>query len=112
MLQFITMNVQVRRTSKQWKRRPEGTRNISLLLNATARLRPLPDSAAYARLRAPALSSQAIYILANGCPYPAPLTAFYLVYIISLFALFMNFYLKRWTSSSSGRRAAQKAKEL
>ena len=47
------------------------------------------------------MNAQAIYILVNGCPYPGPLTAFYLAYIISLFALFMNFYLARWTKPSS-----------
>ena len=51
------------------------------------------------------MNGQAIYILAMGCPYPNQLTAFYLGYIISLFALFMNFYMKRW--AKGGKKAAK-----
>lgn len=54
------------------------------------------------------MNAQAIYILWKPCPYPNQLTAFYLVYIISLFALFMNFYLKRWTGGGSKKAAAAK----
>ena len=53
------------------------------------------------------MNAQAIYILAVRCPYPNQLTAFYLVYIISLFALFMQFYLQRWTpKAAEGKKKA------
>eukprot|EP00035_Acanthoeca_spectabilis_P035650 m.35737 g.35737 ORF g.35737 m.35737 type:complete len:287 (+) comp7471_c0_seq1:56-916(+) len=37
------------------------------------------------------MNAQALYIRYNNCPYPAPLTWFYLFYIISLFILFNQF---------------------
>lgn len=53
------------------------------------------------------MNAQAIYILWNGCPYPAPLTAFYLAYIVSLFALFASFYVQRWSGGAKGGKAAK-----
>lgn len=47
------------------------------------------------------MNVQAIYILTQGCAYPHPLTAFYLVYIISLFLLFNSFRMKRWGGKKS-----------
>jgi len=37
------------------------------------------------------MNAQAIYLLANGCPFPQRVTFAYLFYIISLFFLFNNF---------------------
>lgn len=39
------------------------------------------------------MNAQAIYILQNDCPFPRRITTVYLFYIISLFVLFMNFFL-------------------
>jgi hypothetical protein len=52
------------------------------------------------------MNAQAIYILAAKCPYPNQLTRFYLGYIISLFALFMNFYMKRWAAGGAKKAPA------
>lgn len=43
------------------------------------------------------------------CAYPNQLTGFYLGYIISLFALFMNFYLKRWNNKPTSAGKAKRA---
>jgi len=43
------------------------------------------------------MNVQAIWDLAHGCPYPRNITWFYLFYIISLFALFMNFYIRTYS---------------
>jgi elongation of very long chain fatty acids protein 4 len=58
------------------------------------------------------MNAQAIYILTYKCPYPQPLVRYYLVYIISLFALFMNFYLQRWTPKEKVAGKASKSKKL
>ena len=50
------------------------------------------------------MNVQAIYILYFGCPYPNRVTAFYLVYIISLFALFAHFFINKY----SGRGKSSK----
>jgi len=47
------------------------------------------------------MNAQAIYILVMRCAYPNQLTAFYLAYIISLFGLFMQFYLQRWAAPAT-----------
>jgi len=43
------------------------------------------------------MNAQAIYILATGCPFPHNITWMYLIYIISLFLLFQNFYQRTYT---------------
>lgn len=40
------------------------------------------------------MNAQAIYIMVMGCPFPFNITAFYLVYIISLLFLFGQFYVR------------------
>ena len=55
------------------------------------------------------MNAQAIYNITFSCPYPILITKFYLAYIISLFALFMQFYLKRW-SNSGGKGKGEKNK--
>jgi choline-glycine betaine transporter len=57
------------------------------------------------------MNAQAIYIIAMDCPYPKPLTIFYLCYIISLFTLFFRFYIARW-SKGSGKKGSKHAKSL
>jgi hypothetical protein len=52
------------------------------------------------------MNAQAIYILAFDCPYPRRVTIFYLIYIISLFALFLQFYLARWSQPKSLKKPA------
>lgn len=51
------------------------------------------------------MNVQAIYNMVNGCPYPQRILRFYLIYIISLFALFMQFYRKRWAGSKRGGKS-------
>ena len=46
------------------------------------------------------MNVHAIYIITFSCPYPIPMTKIYLVYILSLFALFVQFYLQRWEKKS------------
>jgi len=40
--------------------------------------------------------SQGVYILAMACPYPTNITRLYIVYILSMLALFMNFRRKAY----------------
>lgn len=56
------------------------------------------------------MNAQAIYILQNDCPFPTRITTFYLVYIISLFALFMNFFLASYCKKK-GKKSSD-AKKL
>jgi elongation of very long chain fatty acids protein 4 len=49
------------------------------------------------------MNAQAFYILVNGCAYPRNLTAFYLVYIISLFILFQQFDSQRWAGGDKAK---------
>ena len=51
------------------------------------------------------MNAQAIYIITQGCANPNDLTKFYLGYIISLFGLFLNFYLKRWATGGKAKTA-------
>ena len=46
-----------------------------------------------------------------SCSYPVPLTKFYLGYILSLFALFMQFYLQRWSGGGKGKGKKAKGAE-
>ena len=46
------------------------------------------------------MNAQAIYILYKPCPFPTNITWFYLVYILSLLALFKNFANKTYKSKS------------
>jgi len=50
------------------------------------------------------MNVQAIYILVFGCPYPRNITTLYLIYIISLFLLFNNFYTKTYTKKPSEKK--------
>lgn len=53
------------------------------------------------------MNVQAIWDLTHECPYPRNITWFYLFYIISLFALFMNFYIRTYGGKkSAGARGA------
>lgn len=45
------------------------------------------------------MNGQALYIIMMGCPYPRNITIFYLLYIISLFFLFQNFYNQTYSES-------------
>jgi len=47
------------------------------------------------------MNVQAIYILYFKCPFPHNITWMYLFYIISLFLLFQNFYVKTYTKKPS-----------
>ena len=42
------------------------------------------------------MNAQAIYMLQNNCAFPRNITLVYLFYIMSLFALFMNFFIKSY----------------
>ena len=54
------------------------------------------------------MNIQAGYLLCNsGCQFPWKVTAFYLVYIISLFALFMKFSIKT-DGKKGGKKEAKK----
>jgi len=53
------------------------------------------------------MNAQAAYILYNNCAYPHAVTWFYLIYIISLFALFNNFNSKRWAKKPEGGKKGQ-----
>ncbi len=61
------------------------------------------------------MNAQAIYILVNGCPYPNRVTGFYLVYIMSLFALFANFFIQKYSkrggSSKDGATTSSGSKK-
>ena len=59
----------------------------------------------------PPRTAQAIYIIFMSCSYPVPLTKFYLGYILSLFALFMQFYLQRWSGGGKGKGKKAKGAE-
>ena len=50
------------------------------------------------------MNGQAIYILQNECPFPRRITLVYLFYIISLFALFMNFFLASYCKKGKAKR--------
>jgi len=50
------------------------------------------------------MNVQAIYILLFGCPYPRNITTLYLIYIISLFLLFQNFYSRTYNSKVSDKK--------
>lgn len=50
------------------------------------------------------MNTQAIYILYNGCPFPARVTQVYLFYIISLFLLFGNFFLKSYCGGKKQKK--------
>jgi len=52
------------------------------------------------------MNVQAIYLLINSCPYPRRLTVFYLVYIVSLLALFRDFSKKEY-----GKKRVQNKRE-
>jgi elongation of very long chain fatty acids protein 4 len=54
-----------------------------------------------------AMNGQAIFILAFRCPFPRNITWVYLFYIMSLFALFLNFYLKTYTRPAASKKKAQ-----
>ena len=43
---------------------------------------------------------QCTYLLYNDCPYPRSVLVIYLGYILSLLALFLNFYLRKHTPTS------------
>lgn len=45
-----------------------------------------------------AMNAQAIFALANGCPYPKNIVWLYLFYIIFLLALFANFAVRSYCS--------------
>ena len=55
------------------------------------------------------MNAQAVYILYNKCAYPHPVTYFYLFYILSLFGLFAQFYVRKWFSGGKGGKKAAKA---
>ena len=42
------------------------------------------------------MMSQAVYILAMGCPFPHPITWIYLFYIFSLYLLFKQFAAREY----------------
>jgi len=46
------------------------------------------------------MNVQAIYMIYFKCPYPQNITWFYLIYIISLFVLFQNFYQRTYTKKA------------
>jgi elongation of very long chain fatty acids protein 4 len=54
------------------------------------------------------MNAQAIYILTQNCAYPHRVTAYYLAYIISLFALFGEFFYSKYVKKAS-KPAAKKA---
>jgi hypothetical protein len=58
------------------------------------------------------MNGQAIYNLANDCPYPRKISIFYLGYILSLFGLFMSFYLKRWDGKAAATEGADKRRAV
>eukprot|EP00163_Fabomonas_tropica_P030520 TRINITY_DN6936_c0_g1_i1.p1 TRINITY_DN6936_c0_g1~~TRINITY_DN6936_c0_g1_i1.p1 ORF type:complete len:278 (-),score=82.47 TRINITY_DN6936_c0_g1_i1:144-977(-) len=43
------------------------------------------------------MNIQAIYLLVQRCPYPRNVTWFYLFYVISIFSLFLNFFIQAYT---------------
>jgi len=49
------------------------------------------------------MNAQAIYIIFFGCPFPLRITWIYLGYIITLFALFRNFYTRTYTKRPVAR---------
>lgn len=50
------------------------------------------------------MNAQAIYLLVTGCSQAPPrVTAIYLAYIVSLFALFMQFYMASYTKPKPKR---------
>lgn len=55
------------------------------------------------------MNAQAVYILANNCAYPHPVTYFYLVYILSLFGLFAQFYVRKWFGGKGNKKGAKTA---
>ena len=55
------------------------------------------------------MMSQAIYILAFKCAYPARVTIFYLFYILSLYVLFYLFSLEKY--GGAGDKKAKSAKK-
>ncbi len=50
------------------------------------------------------MNAQAIYIMTQGCAYPYRVTAYYLGYIISLFALFANFFVRKHCCKARGAK--------
>jgi len=54
------------------------------------------------------MNAQAIYILYFGCPFPQNITWLYLIYIISLFILFQNFYRRTY---NTGKRVPRDTKK-
>lgn len=52
------------------------------------------------RIQFVCMNLQAAYILYFGCPYPNRITLGYLVYIVSLFALFTHFDRKTYGKKS------------
>ena len=52
------------------------------------------------------MMTQGTAIVSQGCAYPHRVTYFYIFYIMSLFALFMQFNIQRWFSGGSKKRAA------
>lgn len=60
------------------------------------------------------MNAQAIYLLTNGCQFPKYVTMFYLVYIISLFALFYHFSVQAYgknRKTKGGNKAEEKKLE-
>ena len=55
------------------------------------------------------MNGQAIYNIVFSCPYPLLITKVYLAYILSLFALFMQFYLQRWSGGGSKGKGSRKS---
>lgn len=53
------------------------------------------------------MNAQAIYILQNGCAFPRRITMMYLFYIISLFVLFMNFFLRSYCKGKGKSKKKQ-----
>eukprot|EP01119_Soliformovum_irregulare_P004314 TRINITY_DN15315_c0_g1_i1.p1 TRINITY_DN15315_c0_g1~~TRINITY_DN15315_c0_g1_i1.p1 ORF type:complete len:304 (-),score=71.67 TRINITY_DN15315_c0_g1_i1:122-1033(-) len=59
------------------------------------------------------MNIQAIWDLSHDCPYPRNITWFYLFYIISLFALFMNFYIRTYGKKpAAGSKGAATSKTV
>lgn len=58
------------------------------------------------------MNLQALTILFRPCPYPHPVTWFYLFYILSLLGLFASFYVKRWASGGAKKEPKREATKL
>ncbi len=55
------------------------------------------------------MNLQAGYILVNNCPFPRKVTLVYLVYIISLLVLFLQFYFGKHSGSGKDKAKAKAA---